>query len=124
MQDIHDGNCGFRPILDYSQWIKTTAKWNGTSYANLTGVDINNFQTELTNNKSNVGKWNTADVYFVEQFAFVKKINDIINNQSGLIISFIDINPQKEIVRFYYEDINSLDEINRISEYKVSPIVN
>lgn len=39
------------------------------------------------------------------------------------IISFIGIKPQNEIVRFYYEDIKSLEEINKISEYKVSPIV-
>lgn len=121
LQEVNGGNCGFRPILDYSQWIKTTTKWNGTSYANLTGVDINNFQTELTNNTSNVGRWNTADVYFVDQFSFVKRFN---NAQSGVIISFIGIKPQNEIVRFYYEDIKSLEEINKISEYKVTPIVN
>ena len=121
LQEVNDGNCGFRPILDYSQWIKTTTKWNGSSYANLTGVDINNFQTELTNNRSNVGGWNTADVYFVDQFSFVKKFNNIINTQSGVIISFIGIKPQNEIVRFYYEDIKSLEEINKITEYKVIP---
>ena len=124
LQEVNDGNCGFRPILDYSQWIKTTTKWNGSSYANLTGVDINNFQTELTNNRSNVGSWNTAEVYFVDQFAFVKQLKDIIDSQPGLIISFIGIKPNEEIVRFYLEDIKSLEEINKISEYKVSPIVN
>lgn len=124
LQEVNDGNCGFRPILDYSQWIKKTTKWNGTSYANLTGVDINNFQTELTINESNVGRWNTADYYFVDQFSFVKKFNNIINHQTGVIISFIGIKPKDEIVRFYLEDIKSLEEINKISEYKVSPIVN
>lgn len=119
LQEVNAGNCGFSPILDYSQWIK------GSSYANLTGgVDIEKFQTELTNNSSNVGSWNTADVYFVDQFSFVKKFNNIINTQSGVIISFIGIKPKNEIVRFYYEDIKSLEEINKISEYKVSPIVN
>ena len=40
------------------------------------------------------------------------------------IISFIGIKPQNEIVRFYYEDIKSLEEINKISEYKVTSIDN
>ena len=109
LQEVNSGNCGFRPILDYSK---------------LTSVDIKIFQTELTQNRSNVGSWNTAEVYFVDQFAFVKKLNNIINSQSGVIISFIGIKPQNEIVRFYYEDIKSLEEINKISEYKVSPIAN
>lgn len=110
LKEVNGGNCGFRPILDYSQWIETTY--------------IDKFQTELTNNRSNVGSWNTAEVYFVDQFSFVKRFNNIINTQSGVIISFIGIKPQNEIVRFYYEDIRSLEEINKISEYKVSPIVN
>ena len=54
----------------------------------------------------------------------MNKLNNIINNQNGVVISFIGIKPQNEIVRFYYEDIKSLEEINKISEYKVSPIVN
>jgi hypothetical protein len=57
------------------------------------------------------------------QFYFPKKFKNMINSDPGVIISFIGITPQKEIVRFYYEDIKSLDEINKTSEYKVSPIV-
>ncbi len=108
LQDVNDGNCFFEPILDYSK---------------VPSVEIERFQTELTINSSNVGSWKTADVYFVDQFSFVKQLKDIINSQSGVIISFIGIKPKKEIVRFYYEDIKSLEEINKISEYKVSPIV-
>ena len=55
-----------------------------------------------------------------DQFAFVNNFN----YQPGVIISFIGIKLNKEIVRFYYEDVKSLDEINKISAYKVSPIVN
>jgi hypothetical protein len=57
----------------------------------------------------------------VNQFTFVSKLNNIINSQSGVIISFIGIKPKNEIVRFYYEDIKSLEEINKITEYKVIP---
>ena len=59
----------------------------------------------------------------MNQFAFVNKLN-IINNITGLVISFIGIKPQNEIVRFYYDDKKRLEEINKISEYKVSPIGN
>ena len=95
--------CSFSPgrtvFLDYSHMINTKGEYD-------------NFQTELNDNK-----------LFVDQFSFVKQFNNIINNQSGVLISFIGIKPQNEIVRFYYEDIKTLEEINKISEYKVSPIV-
>lgn len=104
-----DNGCnGFEPILNYSQWILGTNR--------MKGVDINDFQTELTNINRLEG--------LVDQFSFVRRFENIFNGQSGVIISFIGINPQNEIIRFYYDDIKSLEEINKISEYKVSPIVN
>lgn len=80
-------------------------------------------QTSCCSNTSAKDHWGRINYDFVDQFAFVKKLNNIINSQSGVIISFIGIKPQNEIVRFYYEDIKSLEEINKISEYKVLPIV-
>lgn len=84
---------------------------------------LDNMQTSCCSNTSAKDHWGRINYDFVDQFAFVKKLNNIINSQSGVIISFIGIKPQNEIVRFYYEDIKSLEEINKISEYKVLPIV-
>ena len=61
----------------------------------------------------------------------------MLNSVPGVVISFIpyyyenskkrkkkknNINEDKELVRFYYEDIRNIDEINKISEYKILPI--
>ena len=79
------------------------------------------------------------EFYFTNQFSFVKKLKSkLLNNVSGLVISFIphyyenskkkrkknNIYEDKELVRFYYGDIRDINEINKISEYKVIPIKN
>ena len=129
--EVNDGNCGFNPgtnpILDYKNWSTTNRVWNGTSYVNTTGIDT----------PSQVWTINPGDRYFTNQFSFVKNLkNEMLNNVSGVIISFIpsyyensknkknNINEDKELVRFYYEDIRDINEINKISEYKVLPIKN
>jgi len=144
LEEVNSGNCGFRPgtnpILDYKNWSPNSRVWNGTSYVNTTGIsNIEDFQTALTTNRSNVGSWDTGDRYFTNQFSFVKNLkNEMLNNASGVIISFIpsyydnskkkkkkkknNINEDNELVRFYYEDIRDINEINKISEYKVLPI--
>ena len=77
------------------------------------------FQTEFLRDDTDYG----TEKYFVDQYSFVKNLNTIIDNKSGLVISFIGITPNAEIVRFYYEDIKTIEEINKITEYKVIPIV-
>jgi hypothetical protein len=68
---------------------------------------------------------NSVEFFFVNQFSFAWQLkNYFINSRPGVIISFIGIIPQNEIVRFYYEDIKTLEDINKISEYKVKPISN
>jgi len=144
LEEVNDGNCGFNPgtnpVLDYKNWSATNRVWNGTSYVNTTGIaNIEDFQTALTTNRSNVGSWDTGERYFTNQFSFVKNLdNEMLNNVSGVVISFIpyyyenskkkkkknNINEDKELVRFYYEDIRDINEINKISEYKVLPIKN
>ena len=91
--------------------------------------------------------------YFNDQFTFVNKLNLIEGKiydwsgglggtyfygpKSGLVISFVPSKysvgvmgldkknqENKEIVKFYYEDVRTIDEINKIKEYKVSPIGN
>ena len=87
-------------ILDYLTWVKS--------------IDLTKFQAF----HSEHGR--SKDIYFVDQFEFVKKIK----NEPGLVISFIGIKSNKEIVRFYYDDIKSLDEIRRINGYKIIPTAN
>ena len=139
LREVRSGNCGFNPggnpILDYKKWVTTKSIWNGNSYVNTTGIaNLGDFQTAITTNRSNVGSWKTSERYFTNQFSFIKNLdNEILNNVSGVVISFIpynyenskkkkNINEDKELVRFYYEDIRSLEEINKISEYTVKAV--
>lgn len=113
-------------ILDHSKWKDESEGGSNYSYGDNSNPNwtIESFQTEIIQLIDNHGNQYKTDIFFEDQFAFVKKFNNIINTQSGVIISFIGIKPQNEIVRFYYEDIKSLEEINKISEYKVTPIDN
>ncbi|MBK7882285.1 MAG: hypothetical protein IPJ83_17260 [Saprospiraceae bacterium] len=48
------------------------------------------------------------------------KLNGIVKIQKvGVVISFIGINEKTELVRFYYDDMRGIDEINKITEYKI-----
>ena len=100
-----------KPTLNYLDW-------------KIEANELDYMQTSCCSNTSAKDHWGRINYDFVDQFAFVLKLNNIINSQTGVVISFIGIKPHTEIVRFYYEDIKSLEEINKISEYKVSPIVN
>ena len=113
-------------ILDHSKWKDESEGGSNYRYGDNSNPNwtIESFQTEIIEISDQWGTHYKTDIFFVDQFAFVNKLNNIINNQNGVVISFIGIKPQNEIVRFYYEDIKSLEEINKISEYKVSPIVN
>ena len=140
LEEVIDGNCGFNPVLDYKNWYATNRVWSSTRYVNTTGTaNIEDFETALTTSRTNLGSWDTSEVYFTNQFSFVKNLdNEMLNNVSGVVISFIpyyyenskkkkkknNINEDKELVRFYYEDIRDINEINKISEYKVLPIKN
>ena len=109
--------CNFRPKLDYLQWDKYIALKTGKI-----------FQIQSNPIRKSIGA-DVAPSVFENQFAFVNNLDMIFrrrlfDHMVGLLISFTGITPQKEIVRFYYEDIKTLEEINKISEYKVSPIVN
>lgn len=146
LAEVNDGNCGFNPgsnpILDYKNWHTTNSVWDGYSFVNTTGItNIEDFQTELKTmywfNGTRIPEWNTGERYFTNQFSFVNNLKEqMLNNESGIVISFISsyfesykkkkksINEDKELVRFYYEDIRDINEINIISEYKVLPINN
>lgn len=101
----------FKPILDYKE-LKISSSLIVDNY--------NDFHNRK--NWSRVGMDQDAKYYFKNEFAFVKKLKDIGRQQTGVAISFIGVYSRKEVVRFYYEDILSLAEINKIKEYKVIPI--
>ena len=95
----------------------------------------------------NSGDWRTLRIFkkkasfFNKQFSFVEKLNKfslfedyhqirpsgsesklngIVKIQKvGVVISFIGINEKTELVRFYYDDIRNMMEINKITEYKI-----
>lgn len=60
------------------------------------------------------------DYYKIRAGGSVSKLNGIIKIQKvGIVISFIGINEKTELVRFYYDDMRSINEINKITEYKI-----
>lgn len=81
-----------------------------------------------------------ANKNFTNQFSFIKNLElleepfvgtklpheqpDITIGNSGLVISFINIKEGSEIFSFNYEDIRTLEEINKITGYKISSISN
>ena len=70
---------------------------------------------------------NTID-FFINQFNFVKMlksnfITDLYINDNapiiGLVISFSEIKLHNEVVQFNCEDVRTIDEINKITGYKI-----
>ncbi len=60
---------------------------------------------------------------FTGKFSFVDNLNmslKIVDNQNGLLISFIGVSEDEELVVLNLKDDKSLDEINKITEYKIS----
>jgi hypothetical protein len=108
-------NYGFNPVLNKNEWIMG-AKIPGQP--EIYALDISDFQFSTRNHET----WWVDDVNSVHQFAFVQYLESIFNDQLGLVISFLGIKTGKEIVRFYYDDIRSIDEIKMISGYEVIPI--
>lgn len=91
-------------------------EWSG----NVRAIEVYSIEY----NPSSCGSFPNLCSFVKDQFTFLKKIRSKskINGQTGLVISFIPTNNDPEVVRFYYEDIRNINEINKISEYKVLPI--
>jgi hypothetical protein len=104
-------------VLNVEDWYNTQSIWNGQFRENITGLVPEDFLL-------NYGK--TINLYSNDsQFLFVKKFKEIIQNDlAGLVISFINISVGDELIAIKTEDIRSLEELNKISEYKVLPIIN
>ena len=45
--------------------------------------------------------------------------NVISNSKIGLIISFINLVPGNELIRFDYNDLRTIDEMQKIKNYKI-----
>ena len=126
-------NPGLNPILDYNKWITGHYGDFKLSVKELQGIDkidlINNFQTSfcptnLLNNQDNIEPAFrvTKKNYFNDHFSFVNSLKkDVVNDNPGIIISFIGINTIDELVVFYLDDIRTLNEINQIKDYKIIP---
>jgi hypothetical protein len=108
------GNYQTNFVLNVKDWYKTNQGYNGE---NMTGLLPEDFLLSY---------YKTVDKYKDDaQFSFISSFSkEIQNNLAGLVISFIGIDTDVKLIEFKYEDIRSLDEINKISEYKVSPIIN
>jgi len=127
------------PILDWVKWASIGRQWYGCGYGwskNYVGYAFEVYTTNYP-----------YDGFFNNRFTFVNKLSkQFINSESGVVISFSDnvvdnvvdnafkkkknnsnennVIIRKELVKFEFEDIRSINEINKISEYKVLPIGN
>ena len=104
---------GKRLILDHNDWYNTSNIWNGSYYENITGLGSKDF---LTNFKKVIEKYSSDS-----QYSFVKDLEyNIQNGMSGLVISFIGINEGTDVVTISFDDLRTLDEINKISKYTIT----
>lgn len=100
-------SCYFNPFYDYTEWKNKVHS---------------QFMLTWDPGKLNKGRNEVID----NEYDFLEDIKDPIKNSRlmswpvfGLVISFININEGKSVVRFYYEDERNLQEINKITEYKI-----
>jgi hypothetical protein len=112
-------------ILNYEDWYIENKKWDGYGHVSQTGVIAETFLEDISCVR------NAKFLYekdLKKRYSFVNKIP---NNfpweykfkfEKALVISFIGYNPGDKMVEFVCEDVRSLGEINRISEYKIIPI--
>ena len=104
---------GKRLILDHNDWYNTSNIWNGSYRENITGLGSKDF---LTNFKKVIEKYSSDS-----QYSFVKDLEyNIQNGMSGLVISFIGINEGTDVVTIYFDDLRTLNEINKISKYTIT----
>lgn len=102
------------PILKWTEWANIRRRWRGCGFGwseYYTGYDYRVYSTFFP-----------YEDYFNENFIFLKNLRaKMLNGQSGVIIDFSDIQIHKQLVEITLYDLRSLSEINKITEYKVSP---
>jgi hypothetical protein len=105
------------PILDWAKWATLSRRWHGCGFGwseYYVGYDFRSYSTQFPYGD-----------FFNQNFSFLEELSSkLVNRQSGLIIDFSDILINQEIIKISLNDVKSLAEINKISAYKVSPIVN
>jgi hypothetical protein len=58
------------------------------------------------------------------QFSFISKFSrEVQSNLAGLVISFIGDEAGAKLIEFQFEDIGSLEEIDKITEYNISSTI-
>lgn len=102
-------------VLNYRYWLEKREVGFGSYSSSTSGVDPMDYQLIF----DDVARFHDRD----NQFSFSRKIKkDIKNNLAGLVISFIGISAGTQVLSISYDDIRTLNEINRITEYKIVPI--
>jgi len=140
---------GKNPVVDYEAWYVKTRIIIESIFIGETGINntdkyLSTYVNGLVERKSNQKSLTMGDLMNVpknkrrefleaqaspydtsiltDQFKFVNQLSDkFLNNKSGLVMSFIS-NSDKDIVIFHYEDVRSLDELMKITEYKIVPL--
>ncbi len=99
-------------VLNYKSWYKNQFINEIENFYNDHYVEFYLYSTNNTEYD--------RDRYLINQFAFVKKLKNVIsNNKIGLIISFVNLVPGNELVRFDYNDLRTIDEMQKIKNYKI-----
>lgn len=92
-------------------------------YDNLYTHELSTYQDSRRNYASH--RYTRTFIYD-NQFSFIRDLykSKIIerNDNIGLVISFIGININEEIIKIYDLDKRNIDEINKIKEYKIIPL--
>ena len=114
--DIISNNSSTEIIISLLNYNYNSERFKIDKYYNL----FYNIIIYINNNNIN----NINDIIFKSNilyyFTIISKGHILLTH----IESKINIIPNEEVVGIIYEDIKSLEEINKISKYKVSPIVN
>ena len=96
-------------VLNYKSW-----------YKDIFSTEIEKFYDdyEVEFDISDARNFDLDPLFY--QFTFVKKLKNVISNSKiGLIISFVNLVPGKELVRFDYNDLRTIDEMQKIKNYKI-----
>lgn len=112
---------------DLGKWAARNQKEFERIDSDDSGFDIEYFIKQHTVGYDDIGRVTIGNEYGIREndphFSFCKIIHGAITNQFGLVISFIGVSENKEIIRIYYDDKRSLEEIDNITQYKIQPII-
>ena len=100
------------PLLEWTQWAGIQRQWRGCGFGwseIYNGYDLRVYST----------KFPYSD-FFDHHFRFLQNIAPkIINGDSGFVVDFSEIPIDVELIKISLDDIISLEEIKKITEYKI-----